>query len=183
MFELSLLEKILFVIVGGAFGGLAALNFYKIYQAIMRAKPDSDQRFDHLTSRIGAAIWNGLTQTRVFRDRFWVSMLHSGIFFGFTYYLLVNIVDGLEGFFGFEVKSDTWYTAIYNITADLLTFAILIGVIGLAYRRFKTKSGARAFGFNPRTLLHEAIQGGKIPNDSLIVSSFITLHAISRPNL
>jgi Fe-S oxidoreductase len=175
-FQLSQLEKVLFVIVGSIFGGLAALNFYKIYQAIMRAKPDSDQRFDNLTSRIGAAIWNGLTQTRVFRDRFWVSMLHSGIFFGFTYYLLVNVVDGLEGFFGFEVKSDTWYTAIYNITADLLTFAILLGVIGLAYRRFKTKSGARAFSFSPRTLLHGAIKNGKIPNDSLIVSSFITFH-------
>jgi Fe-S oxidoreductase len=176
MFELSLLEKVLFVLVAGGFGSWAFVYFARIQKAIVRGAPDLEDRFDNLPNRIGAALWTTLTQSRVFRDRFWVSALHTGIFFGFTYYLLVNVVDGLEGFFGFHVKSTTWYTALYLLAADLLTGAILLGVIGLWIRRFFTKDGAKAFSFNPRTLLHEAVKNGKIPTDSGIVSAFITFH-------
>ncbi len=176
MFELSLLEKIAFILVAGFFGSWALLYFARIYQAIARGSADSEDRFDNLPNRIGAALWATLLQTRVFRDRFWVSVLHAGIFFGFTYYLLVNVVDGLEGFFGFHVQSNTWYTALYLLSADLLTGAILLGVISLWIRRFFTSSGEKTFSFNPRTLLHEAIQNGKIRSDSGIVSGFITFH-------
>jgi Fe-S oxidoreductase len=176
MFELSTLEKLLFVLMAGFFGSWATLYFYRIYQAIARGTSDSEDRFDNLPSRIGAALWTTITMSRVFRDRFWVSLLHSGIFLGFTYYLLVNVVDGFEAFFGFHVKSNTWYTALYLLSADLLTGAILFGVLGLWIRRFFTKNGAKAFSFNPRTLLHEAVKNGKIPSDSGIVSGFIAFH-------
>ena len=176
MFELSILEKVLFVLVAGFFGSWALVYFYRIYLVIKRGAPDPEDRFDNLPNRIGAALWTTITMARVFRDRFWISALHSGIFFGFTYYLLVNIVDGLEGFFGFHVKSDTWYSALYLLGADTLTFAILVGVIGLWVRRFFTADGAKTFAFNPRTLLHEAVKNGKIPTDSGIVSAFITFH-------
>lgn len=176
MFELTPLEKVLFVLVAGTFGAWALVYFSRIQKAIMRGAADIEDRFDNLPNRIGAALWTTLTQSRVFRDRFWVSLLHTGIFAGFTYYLLVNLVDGLEGFFGFHVKSNTWYTALYLLGADLLTGAILLGVIGLWIRRFFTKDGAKTFSFNPRTLLHEAVKNGKIPSDSGIVSAFITFH-------
>ncbi len=176
MFTLSDLERVVFIFMAGFFGAWGGFYFYRIYLAIARGAPDSENRFDNLPSRIGAALWTTITMSRVFRDRFWVSLLHSGIFLGFTYYLLVNVVDGLEGFFGFHVKSNTWYTAMYLLGADLLTGAILLGVIGLWIRRFFTKEGSKAFSFNPRTLLHEAIQNGRIPRDSGIVSAFITFH-------
>ncbi len=176
MFELSLVEKLLFVLVAGFFGSWAALYFTRIYKAVMRGSPDSEDRTDNLTARMGAALWLAVTQTRVFRDRVWVSTLHSGVFFGFTFYLLVNVIDVLEGFFGFEVRSNTWYGALYNLSADLLTAAILLGLWGLWIRRFLTSDGSRTFSFNPRTLLHEAIRGGKIPTDSAIVTLFITFH-------
>jgi Fe-S oxidoreductase len=176
MFELTLVEKILFVLVAGFFGSWALLYFYRISLLIRRGAADPDLRSDRLITRVGKALFMTLSQSRVFRDRPIISALHSGIFFGFTYYLLVNVIDGLEGFFGFEVKSDTWYSAIYNLAADLLTAAILMGVIGLAIRRFALPSGQRTFSFNPRTLLHEAIKNGKIPNDSAIVSAFISFH-------
>jgi Fe-S oxidoreductase len=176
VFELSTLEKIGFVLMAGLFGSWALIYFGRIYKAVTRGAPDTEDRLDNLPARIGAALWLTLTQTRVFRDRLWVSALHSGIFFGFTYYLLVNIVDGLEGFFGFHVRSDTWYGALYNLSGDLLTGAILIGLSGLWIRRFITTDGAKTFSFNPRTLLHEAIPGGKIPTDSAIVTAFITFH-------
>jgi Fe-S oxidoreductase len=176
MFELSLLEKVLFVVVAFLFGAWALIYFSRIYQAVMRGARDTEDRTDNLPQRIGAALWLTLTQTRVFRDRFWVSLLHLGVFAGFTFYLLVNVVDALEGFLGFHIKSNTWYFALYNLSADLLTGAILLGLAGLWIRRFLSRDGARTFSFNPRTLLHEAIQNGKIPTDSAIVTAFITFH-------
>ncbi|MFN3266685.1 MAG: [Fe-S]-binding protein, partial [Deinococcales bacterium] len=176
MFELTPLEKVLFVLVAGTFGAWALVYFSRIQKAILRGAPDPEDRFDNLPNRIGAALWTTLTQARVFRDRFWVSVLHTGVFAGFTYYLLANLVDGLEGFFGFHVKSNTWYTALYLLGADLLTGAVLLGVIGLWIRRFLTKDGVKTFSFNPRTLLHETVKNGKISQDSGIVSAFITFH-------
>jgi Fe-S oxidoreductase len=176
MFELSTLEKVLFVLMAGFFGSWALVYFYRIYRAITRGQPDTEDRFDNLPNRIGAALWATLTQTRVFRDRPIISALHSGIFFGFTYYLLVNVVDALEGFFGFHVRSDTWYTALYNLSGDLLTGAILLGLWGLWIRRFFTNVGTKTLSFNPRTLLHESIKNGKISTDSAIVTGFITFH-------
>ena len=176
MFELSLLEKILFIAMAGFFGSWALIYFFRIYTAIQRGARDTEDRTDNLPNRIGAALWLTLTQTRVFRDRVWVSTLHLGVFAGFTFYLLVNAVDALEAFLGFHVKSNTWYGALYNLSADLLTGAILFGLLGLWIRRFLSNDGAKTFAFNPRTLLHEAIKNGKIPTDSAIVTAFITFH-------
>ena len=176
MFELSTLEKILFVLMAGVFGSWAITYFYRIVKVIARGQTDPDDRFDNITSRIGAAIWTTLTQQRVFRDRIVVSVLHSFIFFGFTFYLLVNLIDAIEAFFGLDLTSSNWAGAIYNLSADLLTGAIFVGVIGLWIRRFFTANGAKTFRFNSSTLLHEAVRNGKIPTDSGIVSGFIVFH-------
>jgi Fe-S oxidoreductase len=176
MFELSPFEKILFLLIAAAFGAWAFVYFYRIYKVITRGQADPDDRFDNITARIGAALWTTLTQQRVFRDRIVVSTLHSFIFFGFTFYLLVNLIDAIEGFFGLDVNSSGWAGALYNLSADVLTGAILLGVISLWVRRFFTANGTRTFGFHPRTLLHESVKNGKIPTDSGIVSGFITFH-------
>jgi branched-subunit amino acid transport protein len=105
MFELSTLEKFVFVLIAGVFGSWAVTYFYRIFKAITRGQADPDDRFDNIVSRVGAALWTTLTQQRVFRDRIVVSALHSFIFFGFTFYLLVNLIDALEAFFGLDVTS------------------------------------------------------------------------------
>ncbi len=176
MFELSTLEKLLFVLIAGVFGSWAVTYFYRIFKAISRGQADPDDRFDNIVSRVGAALWTTLTQQRVFRDRIVISTLHSFIFFGFTFYLLVNLIDALEAFFGLDVSSSNWAGAIYNLSADLLTGAILFGVVGLWIRRFFSADGAKVFRFNSSTLLHEDVKNGKIPSDSAIVSGFITFH-------
>ena len=84
MFELSLLEKILFIAMAGFFGSWALIYYFRIYTAIQRGARDTEDRTDNLPNRIGAALWLTLTQTRVFRDRVWISTLHMGVFAGFT---------------------------------------------------------------------------------------------------
>ena len=180
MFELSALEKVLFLLLAAFTITWAGLNITRVVQAVRRGRPDPDDRTSHLLSRIGHALWLTISQEKVFRDRPVISALHTLIFLGFTYYLLVNAVDVVEAFVGLEVRSDTWYGALYNLSADLLTLAVLVGVAGLWLRRFFTSLGARTFTFNARTLLHEAVRGGKISTDSGIVSGFITFHVFMR---
>ncbi len=171
---LSPIEKLLFILallVSGYFGGY---GFWRIYKAVARGKP-APARLQRLPERIGSALWLFLTQQTVFKRRPLVSTLHAFLFYGFMYYLAVNLIDVLEGMAGLHARGGWWNP--YNILADLLTAAILIGIIGLMIRRFVFKPPE--FIFNPRVKLHEKASAG-IPRDSAIVGAFIVFHVGSR---
>src|ERR1051325_1377159 len=103
---LSTTEKIVFVLLAVACLSYGAQRFYAVYRAIKRGKPDA--RFDHLFRRIQDALWIVLTQQSVFKKRPVVSLLHALVFYGFVFYFLVNLVDGFEGFFGFDARGAAW---------------------------------------------------------------------------
>jgi Fe-S oxidoreductase len=130
-------------------------------------------------SRIRYAIVNSVTQRRTFRKRPWISLFHACIFYGFIYYLLVNLVDGTEGYLDFSVRSTNVLSAAYNFSADLLSVLVLVGIVALVLRRFMSPA-RRDFRFNPNTLLHEDLERHRIARDSLIVSLFILFHVGSR---
>lgn len=154
-------------------------GFYRLYLRIRRGRPDSDTRFDRLPQRLGYALATSLTQSRTFRKRGAVSTFHAFIFYGFVFYLAVNFVDGMDGFFPFMISSATIPGAVYNLFADVLSFLVLVGVIALVIRRFWLPS-RHDFHFNQKTLLHKDVRRGYIPVDSLIVSGFILFHVFSR---
>ncbi len=167
-------EKIAFLLLVLAtlyFGGGA---LYRVYRAIRRGQPED--RFDNLPARLGRALWQTLTMQTVFKKRPWVSLLHAFVFYGFVFYLSVNLVDVLEGFFPFKARGGFWNG--YNLIADLLTALILIGIVGLLIRRF-SGLGRKTFSWNEKTPLHEKIRSG-IPRDSAIVGGFIFFHVGSR---
>jgi len=167
-------EKILFLLLLLAslyFGGGA---LYRVYKAIRRGQPED--RFDNLAARVGRALWQTLSMQTVFRKRPWVSLLHAFVFYGFVFYLSVNLVDVLEGFFPFKARGGWWNG--YNLVADLLTALILLGIAGLLIRRYSSL-GHKTFSWNEKTLLHERVRQG-IPTDSAIVGGFILFHVGSR---
>lgn len=171
---LSTPEKILFLLLAAAsayFGGVA---FYRVYRAIARGKPEN--RFDRLPARLGRALWLVLTQQTVFKKRPWVSLLHAFVFFGFVFYLLVNFVDVLEGYFPLETRGG-WFWNSFNLVADILTALILVGIAGLMLRRYVTRP--KDFTWRENVPLHERVRAG-IPRDSGIVGAFITFHVGSR---
>ncbi|GGI83000.1 heterodisulfide reductase-related iron-sulfur binding cluster [Deinococcus wulumuqiensis] len=176
---LPLEHQIAFFVFALVAGGLGAFGFYRLFLRVKRGAPASEWRWNDAPQRIGYALWTSLTQERTFRKRPWISVLHSFIFYGFVYYLLVNVVDGLEGYFHFSVPSSHPLGAAYNFLADLLSFGVLIGVLGLLYRRLWGKS-RRDFRFTEKTLLHPLVKENYIKRDSLIVSSFILFHVGSR---
>ena len=151
----------------------------RLYRRIARGRADADARWDRLGARVWYALTTTLLQTRTFRKRPWVSFFHSFIFYGFTFYIVVNFVDAVEGYFPVAVSSGSWGGAAYNLAADVLSALVLVGVVALVVRRFFLPS-RRDFRFNQRTLLHEDVRRGKISRDSLIVSAFILFHVGSR---
>jgi len=167
-------EKVLFILAVMASAYFGGRGFYNIYRAVTRGKP-APGRLDNLPERIGRALWLFITQQTVFKRRPLVSTLHAMTFYGFMYYLAVNLVDVLEGMFGLHAQGGWWNP--YNLLADLLTVSVLIGVAGFMIRRFVLP--APELTFNPRVKLHEKVPTG-IPRDSAIVGAFIIFHVGSR---
>ena len=166
-------EKIFFVLLAAFSFYYAGIGFYRVFKAISRGKPEP--RFDRLGERVLRALRIVLTQQSVFKTRPLISFLHALVFYGFVYYALVNLVDFAEGFFPFRARQGWWRP--FNLLADLLTGAVLVGIIGLALRRFVVRS--EDFAFGPKVPLHEDARKGII-RDSTIVAAFIFIHVGSR---
>ena len=176
---LPLIHKIAFFLFALVLGGIGTYGFYRLYLRVRRGAPASEPRWNEWPRRLTQALTSSLTQERTFRRRTWVSVLHAFIFYGFTFYLLVNVVDGLEGYFHFVISSSNPLGAVYNFLADLLSLLVLIGVVSLVVRRLYMPS-KRDFRFTEKTLLHPLLKENYILRDSLVVSSFITFHVGSR---
>ena len=172
-------HKLAFLVFALATIALASHSFWRMARRVRAGREDSDVRTDRMGSRLAYALTTTLLQTRTFRKRPWVSFFHSLIFYGFVYYLLVNVVDAIEGYVPFGISSQTGLGAAYNLLADLLSLLVLIGVVALVVRRFAWPA-RRDFSFNENTLLHEDLRRGRVTRDSLIVSAFILFHVGSR---
>ncbi len=166
---LTIVEKIAFILLAAASLYFGGKGFYDVYRVISRGK--ADPRFDNLVGRIGRAIGIVLTQRTVFKTRPVVSLLHALVFYGFVFYFLVNGIDLLEGFFAFHTVGGGWNA--FNLLADLLTTAILIGVAGLIIRRRIVQPEDFSFADNVPL---QAEAGVRISRDSTIVSLFILFH-------
>ena len=176
---LSLTNKIAFLLFAVITVSIGLHGFYRLYRRIARAREDTDARWNDLPRRIWYAATTMLLQSRTFRKRPWVSFFHSFIFYGFMFYLLVNLVDAAEGFFRFNISSANPVGATYNLFADVLSALVLVGVVALVVRRFLLPS-RYDFTFNERTLLHKDVKQQYVTRDSVIVSIFILFHVSSR---
>ena len=170
---LTTLEKILFLLFLAASFYYGGRRFYDVYRSIARGKPDG--RFDQLPRRVIDAVVNVILQRSVFRTRPLVSFFHALVFYGFAFYFLVNLVDVIEGYVALHTRSGLWNA--FNLTADVLTAAVLIGIISLVIRRFLVRP--KDFDFPANVPVREGVRKG-IRRDSAIVSAFILFHVGSR---
>src|ERR1700735_3792297 len=123
---LPLAQKIAFLVFAGITGAFGAWGFYRLYRRIAAGRPDADKRGDRLAARVWDALTTTLLQTRTFKKRPWVSFFHSFIFCGFVFYILVNFVDALEGYFRVSISSGSWWGAAYKLSADVLSALVLV---------------------------------------------------------
>jgi Fe-S oxidoreductase len=110
--------------------------------------------------------------------RFWPTLFHAFVAWGFIYYLLVNLLDVLRGLFaGFPFPGEGALSGVYKLLGDLLSVGVLVGMLALIIRRFVLNSNELQAREN--VLLDAKVRAG-IRRDSAIVASFILTHVGSR---
>ena len=119
-----------------------------------------------------------ISQKTLFKTRPVIGFIHALVAWGFSLYLVVNLIDVLYGFIpNFKFFPNHFIGDIYRLFVDIFTVLVLIGVIYFIVRRFIQKD-KRLIINEPVLLSNSAIEGMRF--DSMIVGSFITVHVGSR---
>ncbi|HNB51975.1 MAG TPA: (Fe-S)-binding protein, partial [Anaerolineales bacterium] len=168
---LTLIEKILFALAVLAAMYAAWQAYQRITKIIARGhgKPDWKLAQKRLVDVLVKTV--GLTPT--WRIRPGPSIMHAMVAWGFMYYLLVNMGDVYQGYFGGKFLGDNILGNLYRLGADILSVSVLVGMAALLIRRGVLK--APELTTRESTLLHPKARAG-IKRDSLIVGTFILFH-------
>ena len=171
-------EQIAFILLVAVCGGLAFQGFRRIYVIVSQGKPSN--RTDDFPLRLIKALIDVGLQKPLFKARPIVSLFHAFIFFGFSFYLLVNVNDLLEAYVeGWTTIGSSHPVALgFNLFSDLFSIFVLVGIIYFLIRRFIGKP--KVFEFNLNVKLHAEVEAGGIRRDSLIVGVFIIFHVGAR---
>ena len=175
---LTLPERIVFTLLAALSLYYTYLGFSEIIAVVKRGQPEYYSRTNRAFERVREAILQTVTQVTVFRNRPVVGFFHSFIFYGFSFYLLVNLVDVVEGYFPRHWFS--WFALPlarnwFRAGADIFGFLVLIGVIFFLWRRF-VRNDVQLERLNESVLIHPNVRAGGIRRDSLIVAAFIFFH-------
>ncbi|MCY4543946.1 MAG: (Fe-S)-binding protein [Gemmatimonadetes bacterium] len=169
---LSPIEKTLFAIVAVVSLYLASVTFRRMIRIIERGQ--GRLSWDRPAGRLMTGIKAVVSQNNMIRNRPFVSLAHTAIAWGFILYVAVNLIDVLEGMVpGFVLPGENAAGRIYRLLVDLMTAAVLAGMVVLLIRRFIVKS--RTLDVAPQVKLHPGAVDG-IKRDSLIVGFFILGH-------
>ena len=173
---LTLPEKILFLLVALVSLYLTARAAVRIVRTIARGQGKVDWKA--VPARLVGVLLKTISFAPTFRTRLITSLFHAFVGWGFTYYLLVNVGDVLEGYLpGFRFMGDGRPGDIYRLGADLLSGSVLLGMAYLIVRRFLVRPAS--LSTRDTTLLHPKARSG-IRRDSTIVAAFIVLHVGGR---
>lgn len=174
---LSPIERIAFIALVLVCLGVAFQGFRRIFQVVGRGRATG--RSDHLGGRFVRTLFEVGIQKPIFKARPLVSLFHAFIFFGFSFFILVNINDLLEAYReGWTTIGGGSLASVFNLLADILSVLVLVGMLFFLYRRFVTRP--QVMEFNANVKLHPGVAAGGMRRDSLIVGLFILLHVGSR---
>ena len=114
-----------------------------------------------------------------FKIRFWPSLFHAMIAWGFLFFLLVNLGDVLQALipnFIFLGQTNP-FGQVYRLLGDLFSVAVLTGMVAMLLRRFVFRS--KELVAREDVMLHPKARFG-IKRDSAIVGAFILIHIGAR---
>ena len=169
---LSNLERILFIVLAIVSMGLAWVTFRRMFKVIGRGSDPIDWTKALGKWPKGLSVF--LSQKTLFKTRPVVGAIHAGVAWGFTLYLLVNVIDVLYGMVpGFHFLPNHFLGDIYRFFVDFFSMVVLVGVVLFVIRRFVTKD--ERLVTNEPVLLSESARKG-VRRDSFIVGLFIILH-------
>ncbi len=178
---LTPVEQMLFLLLAVFALGATYAGFREMAQIINRGQGELD--LSNLPQRIFRALRVYLAQNTTLKTRRVSSLFHLGIVWGFTFYFLVNALDVLRGFIpGFLDSLESSLGIVYDVyrlLGDVLSIAVLVGVVYFLLRRFVLPNKTE-LQFHENVLLHPKVKAGAIKTDSLIVGLFILLHVGAR---
>jgi Fe-S oxidoreductase len=173
---LSTPEKIIFIIAAITTAVVTVKMFRNIFTIINRGQGTPD--WGLAGKRLVSTLVKTVALTPVWRTRFLASLFHALVVWGFSFYLIVNIGDVIEGLFTGSVFLGTGTLGnIYRLLADVLSVGALVGMTMLMIRRFIRKDPALTI--RKDVLLNPKAKLGK-NRDSLIVGIFIIIHVGAR---
>ena len=177
---LTFVEKILFVVVVLAAGGAAYVSFGRMLKVILRGQ--GSLPWSELPGRAFTGIGALISQGRIIRHRRWTSLIHYGVAWAFIFYLLVNLVDVLEGYIPVTWNDQGHFIPgvagdVYRLLADLFSISGIVAVVYFGLRRFVFAD--RRLVARENVKLHPHAARG-IRRDSLIVLLFVFLHLSGR---
>ena len=170
------IEKIIFILFAIIAIGLSYTTFNKMFKAIGVGSQQIDWKRALLNFPKGLEVF--ISQRTLFKTRPVIGFIHALVAWGFTLYLVVNIVDILYGFIpGFHFFPNYFIGKVYRLFVDIFTVLVLLGVVYFLVRRFIFKDNRLVI--NEPVMLNDLAKKG-MRNDSLIVGLFIFLHVGSR---
>ena len=132
---LSLVEKIVFILIALGAMGASFITFRKMFRAIGKGVQPINWKDALFNFPKGIKVF--ISQETLFKTRPIIGFIHALVAWGFTLYLIVNIVDVLYGFIpGFHFFSNYLVGKLYRLFVDFFTVMVLIGVIYFLVRRF-----------------------------------------------
>ncbi len=170
---LTLVEKIVFSLAVIATAVAAGLAIRRLISIIGQGQGKPDWRL--VLKRLPTVLGRVAVFQPVLRFRFLPSLLHAFVGWGFGYYLLVNLLDVIQAYTGFTIPGMPGN--IYRMLADLLSVAVLVGMVFFIIRRFVFQPAN--LSTRQSTLLNPNARFN-IQRDSAIVGGFILLHVGSR---
>jgi len=173
---LTPVERILFVLAALISLTLTAIAARRIVRTIGRGQGQPE--LGQLGRRVVEALVKFITFSPTFRVRRWTSLFHALVGWGFTFYLLVNLIEVTEAFLpGVVFLEGATLGDLFRLGADIFSVCILVGMAYLIVRRFIVRPSS--LSVRSTTLLHPKARFG-IRRDSAIVAGFIVLHVGAR---
>jgi Fe-S oxidoreductase len=173
---LTPVEKVLFALAVIASVCLTLVGVIRIIKIISRGQ--GKPAWGLIWKRLVSVLAKVISFQPVFRFRFWPSLFHALVGWGFLYYMLVNLGDVLQGYIpDFHFLGTGTLGNLYRLGTDILSAAVLLGILALEIRRFILRPATLTT--RETTTVHPRARFG-IKRDSAIVAGFIFLHVGSR---
>ncbi len=164
-------EKAIFILVLLGSLGATRITFGNMFKIISRGAKPIDWKL--IFKRIPQGILAFLG-TPLFKSRPFVTIIHTGVAWGFIFYMLVNFFDIIYGLVpGFHLLPDSLLGGLYRLFVDIFSLIVMLGVLYFLIRRFIQNDPD--LHINDTVLVNEKARGG-VYRDSALVALFIFFH-------
>jgi len=164
-------EKAIFILVVLGSLGATRTTFGNMFKIISRGSNPID--WSKVFKRIPAGIMAFLG-TPLFKTRPLVSIVHTGVAWGFILYMLVNLFDIFYGLIpDFHLLPNAVLGDFYRLFVDVFSLIVLAGIIYFLIRRFIQNDPN--LHINESVMVYEKARKG-VDRDSALVAFFIFFH-------